>query len=167
MQMQFTGQLAHLWRGTGRPAVRQLRTVPAVDNLRPRPLTVRVRASSSPDEKPRELGLVSTTTSCCDETGVTWLAGGVRAFGTCKPSLPPLVTSLPPSFPASFQAPAKPKTAYGEMLQYYLTMEPQLFRAAVEDQLEKLQAEKEEKEKEPITQQTEEAKKNELMVLYK
>ncbi|KAF8065452.1 UV-B-induced protein [Scenedesmus sp. PABB004] len=38
-------------------------------------------------------------------------------------------------------APAKPKTPYGEMLQYYLRMEPQLFRAAVDQQLARLKAE--------------------------
>ena len=43
------------------------------------------------------------------------------------------------------QAPVKPQTAYGEMLQYYLKMEPQLFKAAVEDQLQKLKAEREAK----------------------
>jgi hypothetical protein len=40
------------------------------------------------------------------------------------------------------QAPGKPKTPYGEMLQYYLKMEPQLFKAAVEDQLLKIKADK-------------------------
>lgn len=44
-------------------------------------------------------------------------------------------------------APVKPKTSYGEMLGYYLKMEPQLFKAAVEDQLMKLKSEREEKEK--------------------
>eukprot|EP00195_Chlamydomonas_chlamydogama_P006118 CAMPEP_0202908678 /NCGR_PEP_ID=MMETSP1392-20130828/46850_1 /ASSEMBLY_ACC=CAM_ASM_000868 /TAXON_ID=225041 /ORGANISM="Chlamydomonas chlamydogama, Strain SAG 11-48b" /LENGTH=418 /DNA_ID=CAMNT_0049598121 /DNA_START=84 /DNA_END=1340 /DNA_ORIENTATION=+ len=44
-------------------------------------------------------------------------------------------------------APAKPKTAYGEMLAYYLKMEPQLFKTAVEDQLSKLQEEREDKER--------------------
>ncbi|GAX74028.1 hypothetical protein CEUSTIGMA_g1478.t1 [Chlamydomonas eustigma] len=47
-------------------------------------------------------------------------------------------------------APAKPKTAYGEMLAYYLRMEPQLFKAAVEDQLQRLKQEKEEKEKQKL-----------------
>lgn len=44
------------------------------------------------------------------------------------------------------QAPAKPKTPYGEMLQYYLKMEPQLFRAAVDQQLQRLKEEKDAKE---------------------
>lgn len=44
-------------------------------------------------------------------------------------------------------APAQPKTPYGEMLQYYLKMEPQLFKTAVQDQLDKLQAEKDAKAK--------------------
>lgn len=47
----------------------------------------------------------------------------------------------------AWQTPAKPKTAYGEMLSYYLRMEPQLFKTAVEDQLHRLKEEKEEKEK--------------------
>lgn len=42
--------------------------------------------------------------------------------------------------------PAKPKTAYGEMLQYYLKMEPQLFRTAVEDQLARFREQKEAKD---------------------
>lgn len=44
------------------------------------------------------------------------------------------------------QAPAKPKTAYGEMLAYYLKMEPQLFKTAVEDRLRKIHEEKMAKE---------------------
>jgi hypothetical protein len=40
----------------------------------------------------------------------------------------------------------KPKTPYGEMLQYYLRMEPQLFRAAVDQQLARMKEEKEAKE---------------------
>ena len=47
----------------------------------------------------------------------------------------------------NMQAPAKPKTAYGEMLSYYLKMEPQLFKAAVEDQLKRLKEEKDERDK--------------------
>jgi hypothetical protein len=42
----------------------------------------------------------------------------------------------------SAQAPAQPKTPYGEMLQYYLRMQPELFSSAVEDQLRRLAAEK-------------------------
>lgn len=42
-------------------------------------------------------------------------------------------------------APAKPKTPYGEMLQYYLKMQPQLFKAAVEQQLQLLKEEKDAK----------------------
>jgi hypothetical protein len=41
------------------------------------------------------------------------------------------------------QAPGKPNTPYGEMLQYYLRMEPQLFKTAVEDQLLKIKQDKE------------------------
>lgn len=44
------------------------------------------------------------------------------------------------------QTPVKPKTPYGEMLQYYLKMEPQLFRTAVDQQLQRLKEEKEAKE---------------------
>lgn len=43
-------------------------------------------------------------------------------------------------------APVKPKTPYGEMLQYYLRMEPQLFRAAVDQQLARMKEEKDAKE---------------------
>ncbi|PNH03539.1 hypothetical protein TSOC_010392 [Tetrabaena socialis] len=39
-------------------------------------------------------------------------------------------------------APAQPKTPYGQMLQYYLRMEPHLFRAAVDTQLVKLREER-------------------------
>lgn len=37
------------------------------------------------------------------------------------------------------QAPGKTKTPFGDMLRYYLEMEPQLFQAAVDEQLTKLQ----------------------------
>jgi hypothetical protein len=50
------------------------------------------------------------------------------------------------SHPPPLQAPAKLKTPYGEMLQYYLRMEPQLVKAAVESQLSQLQEEREAKE---------------------
>ncbi|KAG1679460.1 hypothetical protein FOA52_007752 [Chlamydomonas sp. UWO 241] len=43
--------------------------------------------------------------------------------------------------------PSKPKTAYGEQLAYYLAMEPQLFKSAVEQQLQRLKEEKEERER--------------------
>ncbi|GIL70147.1 hypothetical protein Vretimale_3398 [Volvox reticuliferus] len=39
-------------------------------------------------------------------------------------------------------APAQPKTPYGEMLQYYLRMEPHLFKTAVDTQLAKMRDEK-------------------------
>eukprot|EP00198_Chlamydomonas_reinhardtii_P001710 XP_001691046.1 predicted protein [Chlamydomonas reinhardtii] len=42
-------------------------------------------------------------------------------------------------------APAQPKTPYGEMLQYYLRMEPHLFRTAVDSELAKLRDEKRER----------------------
>ena len=40
-----------------------------------------------------------------------------------------------------WQAPSKPQTAFGEMLTYYLKMEPQLFKSALEDKLKALNAE--------------------------
>ncbi|GBF90000.1 hypothetical protein Rsub_02706 [Raphidocelis subcapitata] len=46
-------------------------------------------------------------------------------------------------------APAKPKTPYGEMLQYYLKMQPQLFKAAVEQQLQRLKEERDAREAPP------------------
>lgn len=39
------------------------------------------------------------------------------------------------------QAPSKPQTPFGEMLTYYLKMEPQLFKTALEEQLQKLDKE--------------------------
>jgi len=48
---------------------------------------------------------------------------------------------------SSALTPVKPRTAYGEMLQYYLKMEPELFQSAMEDQLNRLKEEREEKEK--------------------
>lgn len=50
------------------------------------------------------------------------------------------------------QAPAQPKTPYGQMLQYYLKMEPALFKTAVEDQLARLRDDKEAKEREKEAQ---------------
>ena len=44
------------------------------------------------------------------------------------------------------QAPVQPKTAMGEMLSYYLKMEPHLFKAALEEQFQRLQQEKEERD---------------------
>lgn len=38
-------------------------------------------------------------------------------------------------------APVEPRTPFGEMLTYYLKMEPQLFKSAVEDQLDRLKEE--------------------------
>ncbi|KAJ9518669.1 hypothetical protein QJQ45_018750 [Haematococcus lacustris] len=50
-------------------------------------------------------------------------------------------------------APAHPKTPYGEMLQYYLKMRPELFKGAVEDQLERLRTERDAREKEESSSQ--------------
>lgn len=50
-----------------------------------------------------------------------------------------------PHIPRALQAPAQPKTPYGEMLQYYLRMEPHLFRTAVDSELAKLRDEKRER----------------------
>jgi hypothetical protein len=64
----------------------------------------------------------------------------------------PLVSSNPPPTnqptdqPTDTQAPAKPKTPYGEMLQYYLKMQPQLFKSAVEQQLLRLRDERDAKD---------------------
>jgi hypothetical protein len=62
---------------------------------------------------------------------------------------------LPSATPT--QAPAKPKTPYGEMLQYYLRMEPQLFHAAVDQQLQRLKEEKDAKEEAVRKSQEEES----------
>ena len=45
------------------------------------------------------------------------------------------------------QAPVKPKTAVGKMLNYYLKMEPHLFRAAIDEQFARIRSELDEKEK--------------------
>lgn len=66
------------------------------------------------------------------------MAGIAPAPASCPPTSP--------NCPVLLQAPAKPKTPYGEMLQYYLKMEPGLFRSAVDDQLQKLKAEKDAQE---------------------
>lgn len=63
------------------------------------------------------------------------------------------------------QAPAKPKTPYGEMLQYYLKMEPTLFKSAVEDQLERLKEEKDKKEQ-ARAQAEQNGKDSSELVLY-
>ncbi|KXZ55990.1 hypothetical protein GPECTOR_2g1542 [Gonium pectorale] len=55
------------------------------------------------------------------------------------------VRAEPSEFGLVRGAPAQPKTAYGEMLQYYLRMEPHLFKAAVDTQLAKLKEEREAK----------------------
>jgi len=44
-------------------------------------------------------------------------------------------------------APGESKTPFGEMLRYYLTMEPQLFQSAVNEQFQKLQEKKEEEDR--------------------
>jgi hypothetical protein len=51
----------------------------------------------------------------------------------------------PQLHPIATQAPAQPKTPYGQMLTYYLAMQPQLFNEAVDDQLRRLQAQKDDK----------------------
>lgn len=42
-----------------------------------------------------------------------------------------------------FQAPVKPRTSHGEMVNYYLKMEPHLFREAVHSQFERIVQERE------------------------
>ena len=41
------------------------------------------------------------------------------------------------------QAPVKPRTSHGEMVNYYLKMEPHLFKEAVQGQFERIQEERE------------------------
>lgn len=54
------------------------------------------------------------------------------------------VAAASESDPAGFSlAPSTPKTPYGEMMAYYLKMEPGLFRAAVEGQFQRLKQERE------------------------
>ena len=45
------------------------------------------------------------------------------------------------------QAPSKPSTPYGEMMAYYLEMEPSLFDSAVESQFAKLKEERERRDR--------------------
>lgn len=40
------------------------------------------------------------------------------------------------------QAPMEPRTSHGQMVSYYLKMEPHLFRAAVEEQFARIRAER-------------------------
>lgn len=51
------------------------------------------------------------------------------------------------------QAPAKPKSPAGEMVTYYLKMQPHLFHDAVNEQFRRLQEEKEEAAKAAQEQQ--------------
>mmetsp|Transcript_3567 Transcript_3567/g.10246 ORF Transcript_3567/g.10246 Transcript_3567/m.10246 type:complete len:542 (-) Transcript_3567:482-2107(-) len=48
-------------------------------------------------------------------------------------------------------APGEPKTPFGEMLKYYLQMEPQLFQAAVDEKFAALQEAKQEEEEQSTT----------------
>ncbi|GLI59000.1 hypothetical protein VaNZ11_000823 [Volvox africanus] len=59
----------------------------------------------------------------------------------CRPTLRRKITVRAESSEFGL-APAQPKTPYGEMLQYYLRMEPHLFKTAVDTQLAKLRDEK-------------------------
>lgn len=47
---------------------------------------------------------------------------------------------------ASLQAPAKPRSPVGQMVTYYLKMEPHLFKNALDEQFRRLKAEKDEAE---------------------
>lgn len=49
--------------------------------------------------------------------------------------------------PCCGQAPAKPRTPLGEMMSYYLSMEPHLFREALDSQFARLKEEKEARER--------------------
>ena len=57
----------------------------------------------------------------------------------------------------------KPHTALGKMMSYYLKMEPHLFKAALEDQFQRLKAEKD-KQKEQSSMQVTDSKE---VVLYR
>lgn len=56
------------------------------------------------------------------------------------PAIAHAPSPLPCRRPTRPQAPAQPKTAHGEMLAYYLKMEPQLFKAAIDEQFQRLSA---------------------------
>ena len=64
------------------------------------------------------------------------------------------------------QAPVKTRTAVGKMLDYYLRMEPHLFDAAIEEQLEGLQQERDRKAQQPKDESPSTTDKNEV-VLYR
>ncbi|GMH35743.1 hypothetical protein BSKO_03611 [Bryopsis sp. KO-2023] len=67
-------------------------------------------------------------------------------------------------------APVEPRTPFGEMLTYYLKMEPQLFKTAVEDQLnhlkDEIEAQKAKDEAAKELQQAEEGADKSELILY-
>ena len=69
---------------------------------------------------------------------------------------------------SSLQAPVKTRTAVGKMLDYYLRMEPHLFEAAIDKQLEELQQEKDRKDQQAKeAAQAGDSKDKNDMVLYR
>ena len=53
------------------------------------------------------------------------------------------VTDCAVLFCCLWQAPLKPRTSHGEMVNYYLKMEPHLFKEAVKAQFERIRDERE------------------------
>jgi len=64
-----------------------------------------------------------------------------------------------PSFSCDSQAPAKPRSPVGQMVTYYLKMEPHLFKDALDEQFRRLKDEKDEAEKLAKQQQEEQREK--------
>lgn len=70
-------------------------------------------------------------------------------------------------FPNVPKAPVAPRTPFGELLTYYLKMEPLLFKSAVEDQLSILKEQKEAQEaKEKAAEAMSKAGDQSEVVLY-
>lgn len=66
------------------------------------------------------------------------LAACLASSGRCIATRP--LPSAPPPPPSSQQAPSKPKSPVGEMAAYYLTMQPHLFREAVDQAFGRIKA---------------------------
>lgn len=64
-----------------------------------------------------------------------------------------------PSFSCGSQAPAKPRSPVGQMVTYYLKMEPHLFKDALDEQFRRLKDEKDEAAKLAKQQQGEQKEK--------
>lgn len=67
----------------------------------------------------------------------------------------------------SIQAPAKPRSPAGQLLGYYLKMEPHLFKAAVEDEFRKIKETREAEEKAKQSKPEVEPSDKSELVLYK